>query len=893
MKYILILIVLIVFLNAYTLDSLLVYKFNQEENVNNQGLENRKRQNDLIWNGGVRTNGGIENSIVMDPRIQDHYKTMIPIESLWTSFKKGGGFTISLQFTLETANNYGSEFCLFCLLNANKTLHSFDRCHDLDLGIIWKNRILTVITRNSEGGKCNHLELPSIVTDQVIGKPLNFTFRFDNGKRDIFHNGKQMAKYQPDAPQDVSTWNPFHHLWVGPIKTTTYKSSIRLFEYHLNAINRGTPQTYVSELLSKSISIQTPQKGILIRSPSRANQKTFDSSLDLLNVCELDDFACYQSKLLCIYDDCGICNGENKKCASKNGIQCYTGHTKSITIKDESTLANILATPYDVYIRSTNPSIKTFHGNYKCINNTIDSFWTPISQPSHQESVITNKISIGTLYQCITGKSRNYLTVANIKSELQSMTAKIQVQTPEFDVVCEFKITSIVNAIESISSQSDTILGGIFVNTFENTGMSLQIVPTLAYIRENDVLVSLKTCFNRYDALQNTSRDLQIIQKRFHTGADISIGNISQCIYNPITIECCYLWTLKTLNHYLLKKKNLHSELYLGSTINGIEYGSQFIFALNNVEFGSTIQMTPPPIPERITPLDPYETVICLYNDANHRFPYKKYSPHQTVYFKLQLVYKESIASGDFTCKKPRTCLIPELTLQLERFGMCIPTIEYQPKTDCSKLEGTLHKIIDNSDSMNPIYTQEWNPTIDDHTACSSIIAGSFKERLLNNHGFIEIKVDEIETPLVHPTSFQGTPQKTLNTFQTSFNARKTIISDEIGACEEGFVVDDSLNPGTCVTPLRRGFGRLWLTIRFIVGIIVMLAFFIILILSFHNHLHKQPHHHKKIIEHHFGTQTKPTVTGAVKNKDPSKPNILYVSIPTTEELLHRRLGFN
>ncbi len=832
---------------AITTDPLLHYQFRESDTIYNTGLRFNDPSN-LVWHGGPRDVINGVSSVSMNPLALYYYQSEMPIEGLQSAFMLSQGFEVMVRFHPQLPNFYRAQFCLFCLLSATKnttTLQKFDPCKDMDFGVVLKGRVVSIITRNSESEKCNHLELAATLPDNTKGSSIEVVFRFDNGNRVIYINGREAAHYTPRIEgQDISTWSSLHQLLVGTIKPTMFRTSIQLFEATLSALNRSPPSTNTDGPLIEAYpdTREVPGGSQIRQSPMT---RLFSSSrTPIMGVVKSRLEMLHHPKTRS-YSPCAAL-GSIGRCQSP-AVNCDV-RQQAAPLYKYNIPADILQLKYEILVNAssyTGTDPKGFTGSISCKNNKpLEPLEWKLERydasacPSAQRSML---VSLSDLYECFTGLPASLITPETLQTQLSELNGLLSVKLghPEcpqslHEAQCALTFANQLNLRTNgpiKNSGKDVILGGVFTSYGEHTRRILhtRLLPT--YIRNEDVYQPLETCILPVLGA-NTSQSLQKLDLMYSNSVGLELGGVSQCILDPATRVCCYEWSLQTTKRQLSKWTRFRSEVSVGFVMS--EDGrsghiQNFLFAFT--ELTAAAETTGVHVAHRRAPSGQTRVEICQYNNARLTVPYRAFVPHQTVYFSLTLV-PANTARGS-TCGRTPRCEYKDITLQLQTLKMCVlGSHPYLKDHTCTEMGGDEQKIADFTDPLHHVYNQAWKPEIHSlYSNCSSIITGSFWERE-KRAGYLTVDSDEIDTPLVHPHRFGGNAQKRLNSYQTTSKARRTWTTYVlVGGAPDGFVLDDTFWPNTYVTYFWHYLGCAWFYGRFflivpVVGILLTLLIF-------------------------------------------------------------------
>jgi hypothetical protein len=884
----LIFLILVCVICGISLEHLYRYQFRNADMIPNEGTKasgSNPVESNLIWRGGKRKSVTQGNqALVIDPRLNDYYISETPIVGLRNDVLRANGLEVTLDITLQSSHNFRAEYCLLCLVKVNTPLNKLDRCNDLDFGVLWFGKVITVITRNSGARKCNNIELPAPITNGMAQRPMSVTFRFINGFKELYINGKKSGAFEPPQNQSISNWQTEHTIWIGPVTPTRYENAIQLKEYKISIIKSGAPEIYVSEPIDGPISTQAPLKGVIIKSfrSTATTRSGFNgrggsssgssSSSSSFQPCNLDDLDCYRHRQ--------SPEPENHN-QGRNTQFVETSYTSLGPVQKFETLEGFLDTELTFHVTSVNmlTTPPTTHGTdplelgMLCGRGVEDSnMWT--SRENIQGVRVYKKtMKLGDIYECITRIPRKNFTFESLSTQFNHLNTTVAKN--------EFFISTTSTQMPTAEKEDQIVGSVVIVQVYSNTTTPrITTQETHRHIQDNDLVISYRSCIPRYNYHENTRVELNSISRGYQGGPPLTLGAISQCAYDPSSMTCCYFWSLRTMNHYVSKNSTFLSELYLFFDVNGDRQTHHMLIVFPHLKRwftsipttsgvviphtttgsnssittngGSSISTEHPPTPQTspttpTPPTTPQSTptqpkgglssfapntlVACLYNDESMKIPYTRIRPHQQVFFKLQFVYDSLLHSGEFNCKMPPKCIIPELTLQLESISMCSPGKRFQAGKTCNELSGSLDVIMDLSDHFRQISNPDWKPEIlHNHLNCGSAIFGRYQEA---RSGFLEISYDRMETGVIRTQSFHSpTARRQLNSYQTIKKGTNRFVSPILGECTDGLVLDDSVQDGYCVPEWQRTLGRLWIWIRLgilfgVIGAVISITTFI------------------------------------------------------------------
>jgi hypothetical protein len=755
-------------------------------------------------------------------------------------------------------------------------LEDFKVCNDGDLLIIWKNRYISFAVRNSKTSKCRNMILDAYISEQMVKENLNLTFFFNDEKRQIYANSKLLVEsddkwvYGPNGykagklyiPQDLSNWDVKQQLFIGP-RNSKSKIQIELLEIKLSELyptqnvmsyqaptknyikgvlkepnqndRRGGDNPNGSKSLQPIFNVENHSSGS--RAISDAGPKHKDSGFTI-KYDSNNDKSCEFHDINCLRKKSGVCNGDKNKCGVFNTterkcIQQNTGcgiHRESKHCNSDK-LEDVLNGKYIITINATIYNTNdTIWSNFTCKKATPNGNWNKTTLfgikkicPNTQQEILQRTITLGDLYECFTGKDKKQATFIELKDLSGILNIKVW-KGKEFiyNQPCEFHLDT------TILPKKEMIHGRTFISQVHSYPLKIKTKEYLRKIINNDLVIYFTTNYDFYNYNENQTLLLEDIHILYQSGPQLFVADISQCNSNIYPMTCSHKWTLTTTKNYFKSHHYLFSELVIQIKIGGI-------YVLLDVIIDVTY--TPPeiisPPPEMIlqhyeTKLSPWNVKICLFNDLEMTIPFKRIKENQLVYFKADLVYD----SLNYKCGNQQ-CIIPELALQVERIGMCIPDHPIKPPNSltrsCKDLNSTEFVMVDLSNPNHEHYTPGWNLKFLSHN-CSSTIKGSFIERIKPHiyDSFLTLSIDTIPVTSHYIHQYGGNQDGRLKSSHITRTSRRNYVSSiPIQICVSGLYYDSYLF-NTCTTSFWGFFGYVWVEYK-----VFIFWFCVILIIAF------------------------------------------------------------
>ncbi len=753
--------------------------------------------NSLIYTGTPRDSLlASDHGVLIDPRSNQHYFTPTEIRGLRLKFLESNGFEAALRVKLETFNNIQGDACLFCLVKTGVSLKNFNPCKDLDFGIRWKERALIINIRTTESNHCDNIQFVHRLPVNFIGKQLDILFRYDGGRKELFLNGKLQHSTLPiPTPlniHDVAIWSNRQTLWIGPIKNSIHKGSIQLIEYTLGSLAINSTESTGSAFIDGLVTSRTfPKKS----PPASTSPRRFGTHTANLNP---------QPQL--------EISVERTQCFSKVHIPV------SPLVAGPSNLL------FDLFLKhripkatpGSSPATKIPEARFQCVDDNFsrkfngglnwihgihDQYWT-----------LETIASLGSMYQCVYGKD-----LGTDGPAFESLKIPIYLS----DSTCNF-----VLGVHYIANQTKSTLNEVSGLTmfaiFNQTTTAQQFVMSEASIHthNDELVISDRVCTYYNSRLESGAMDgVSILQQ---TGPGLSIGNLTECIPRPLNPQiCCYYIDHVTRDQYIKTASKYQSQLLLKFKL--ADGHSVVLHRYFELQF----KMQQPPLPplrprKQIVPIEPTDTVLCLFRDEARKIPYRKVQMNQRVYYRILLVPKTVLKANRFSCMDTPRCYSSEIAIQINSIEACTPKKPYYNGASCDDLDGKAEVIVDLSNPAKGFYRKEWNPShLSPVSNCLSIIEGDFLD-ILHENTLIQVRDDVVQAPFFNTEYFAT---KKLHHFQTTADPKRIWMygSGSVGGCPDGSWWNGSSS--TCVT----WFDQVWAFILW--GLLFAFIFFVAWIL--------------------------------------------------------------
>lgn len=747
------------------------YQFFDSDTIENQGSYG----NPLLWIGGVRGKSPNQSyGTIVDPRVNDHFKTDNPVRLLANNLVNSGGFELALRLKMETPSNLRGDYCIFCLLAADKTLNKFNPCTDLDLGVRWKDHSLIFNLRNTASHRCDFIEFSYRIPPALIGKQLDVLFRYRDGIRELYINNKLNRRYQRPFSivnaYDVSVWSPAQRFWIGPIRNSKDRSAIQLIQFTLLGLDANTTASATG-------------------SSSSENSKS--DSTRTVNI-PLESYV--ETRIL-----------------SKKGKQKQKGPTRQ---------------RFDSKIPLTTGSTGSSQGTMDAIDEMFDP----------EEKMICNMGSDGNLILGFNWKKLGFAftDVEKLKARLTLSCPEAIKGTHKFEglhmpysyqgLIYHYDIQklNVCAKGKDLMSLKTTLIDGSSCKTSFTTSsagkssnphisfisqsgsarsddMNFTTVELGKYAKNGEVYIPLKTCYNnKYDA-----ESLKIIEQ---TGIGVSLGNVTECQnVTGQSTQCCHLWSLETRNNFIARERILTSYAYLKFTLS-TRYSEEIPifmeittrhFDTQQLRLRQTDKISKEKVKRSKLVIEPSETVVCLYNDPSRKVKYARRRNRQPIYYRIMLVPTRIVKEGRFSCFTPPQCYTNEVTLQISTLQVCLPHSKDLKPEECNRNTGTIYPIVDLSDPRKEIYKKEWEASrLKIYGKCQNIIEGDFVDILLHDpyskmmhDGIFQITTNVIDSPFFQQQMGFSERSDNLQYFQTTSSPQNTWSSPNTigGAIDPGW----------------------------------------------------------------------------------------------------------
>lgn len=905
---------------------ILRYLFRDDTNrIKNVGTRFFERNN-LEWIGGSREHKGSTLS-VMNSQVGYYYKTQNQLNGLGFLLENAQGFDLTLDIQLTSEMVSKAKFCLFCLVrNPSVTLSTLDEDTDLDLAVFVDYNMLQFTVRNTQTIGKRYLKLNTFITRDMIGHKSRFRFVLTNSARMIYYEDKLLISSNPKGDKTVSIavskWETSHTLFVGPTKTSKEQKKISLYEYSLTPL---VPETDSQDLTSTKYFPQKNYKSnIVVKRDYNKEDKSIigtgfrdlKKNINLFPTesteCDVNDSACHGRNDKCKYDSCFTCNGNNTSCPSfhpmlspaetsciKKDLKC-SAVVVSNPHKNFNNLNSIINTKY--VIRVEYPMIDVgrkykINSHFKCkAEKDMDVPMKLDTKAPNSVSMNLNNtnlasmvglVTMGELYECLTGKLKSKLKLSNVVKELEHLALEMRVNAnykgngPKavtlYESPCHLEIHNSIVLKQPSTSNSTAITGTTEFAQFSTGPDEVHTKEIGRDIINGDLVLYQETSYKRFSKSTGKLVSLQDINIVSGSGTPLFVSDISDSYYNPSTMMMSNNWHIVTHGLYFDDHEYLFSQFILDIKINNQSTLSTGTIAATYVDPPSKPVPIPPDLKLPLPKLPEWSEVVCLFNNPQMTIPYAKESRNQIVYFKISLVYKSMIPT--YICGDPR-CIIPQITLQIAKMGLCVPHTppdKYSSIVKCNKRNGEYSSIMDFTVPERKSYSSYYMPKIsDDHDNCSSSIVGSFIDRSYDSKmytypAFLELGLDWTTTPLSmnNYKSWGGDSGKKLKEFQTSSIVMKDFISPIlIGGCPLSSYLTWWTTTPDC------GYGLYYIIESFWNGYlyIMIFAFFILIICAIigvcvmrSKHAHKKlgqwrkdnkwRHHKKRAYNYHYTQQ--------------------------------------
>lgn len=852
--YVLLFLVLFGIAVSRPVNTLYEYEFANSNFARNIG-SNFIDEDTLRWQGGSRTTPPDGQGVILNPMVLDNYSSEKEIAHLRSTFLNAKGFDFSMRLKLQSASNYNTDYCLFCVLSSDRKIGAINPCTDLDFGVRLKARQISFNVRSSESDKCDNIEFSVPILKKYIGKSILVRFTYDDGIRQVKIDDEVVHQSIPKKTilnnHDVSIWSTKHIFVTGALKTGSYNTKIQLYSY---ALGYQMPTLREESTTTTTTSPQTSGSSNSIGSDPitddvRVTEQTIEvastTTTTTTNTPKLLVSNAAPGSAGCTFNSCGKCNEPESTCGTFNkdlisfaDAQCIHKNTKCLiqmnaphVTNSKGTVDTVLETMVDIYVDTPLQSIETqtigalLHCKQPEKSNLLNVGWTlsnlfarepqDTCKVAHR-AYLTKSVSLGDLYECMRGVPRTTLTPTALVRELESLAVNMSVEIGSngpaaavyTNTPCGFTILSqlTLSALDLKQTESlagtEIIQGNVFVASHHEQDLTVKTIELTRYIASNDLYLPFKTCYNAR-ARDSTLHTLQRVRISDQSGPVLSLGKVSQCKMEGAS--CCHYWNLHTIRHHLNLAQTLYTSVNVEFTVNGRNYMVPVTTALSNVRPAS-LHHGPRESEVSVTgmaPQDQVEPVMRIFNDPAGTIPFRKTHVRQRVYYRIDIVPRSALPLSP---TQPFQCYTPHLTYQVGIIGACLiddSTIHHTSVSTCKQLGGVLHTILDLTNPYNPVYTRDWQATVPLMNGnCTSSVVGSFLDILTKKAPGV-FAGDIIRTPPLHPSFFTA-KKTTPHLFQTTSSPKRShMTSSYVGGCWDGLLPDED---GVCVGYLHRAF---------------------------------------------------------------------------------------
>lgn len=368
--------------------------------------------------------------------------------------------------------------------------------------------------------------------------------------------------------------------------------------------------------------------------------------------------------------------------------------------------------------------------------------------------------------------------------------------------------SGVVNHLKSMESIDSNTIYNQKGSIFGNTKMEMSILKPLSFQFSKDTF-SFKSCFH----WMIHNKPMMIMQNKISFKEPLSLNK-------RILFKFTNEKDGKEILNDSAKHFEIHSGIFFSKSNPKIDIGITNPDKSSNAIANSGVNyFKSPSLSNIIKSLDSIDLIgnqnemkdkvlkICLYNDKNMIFPYKKLTKNQRVYFKLELIYVRE--SELYQCYYHHSCEIPRMTLQLNTLGLCHSkydainklnqaTWKMDKNKDCLDGSGDLKRIYDFSDPNHHIIDENFSPEIYPQN-CGSKILGSFLDvsndpsKYHSAPSTLKVSINLIKSPqFENNNAIHQFKKSHLKHFQKSSNPISFYQSNGfVGGCPLGLYYDD------------------------------------------------------------------------------------------------------
>lgn len=749
---VLILIALSMMVYSRTFALLYDYHFSNVDRTMNEGSVHVEEA-DLYWTGAIRPASDTGYNSVLNRRETQYYRSNGLIPGLAQTFTQAGGFHVRINVKLTTLHNMHGDFCIFCLMGLGKPYTDANIAFNLDHGIRWQGNRIIFNIRSTDSEMGSHNSFSVKLLPKYINIPLTIEFRYTEGKREAWFNNDlvyaEEAKKLISVPNSVNVWSSAHSLTIGTIRSGSFirteNADVLIYNAAFGNLliqqerdnNGGSIQFFYS---SSSIKTRTvPQRrGHLVTDSEKGRMPSKVQS-------EISRF----SQSACVPNKCGMCNVADRECdLCRNEIFCVSS-IEDGNIYSTNNLTRLLDVSYEIRVLA--PSTYTLP-EFRC-NSVVWKVSEEVQCTNLRKTTYMTSMSLGALYECITGKSRKLINSTN---EIAGLSTYIYINGTEREK-CHVHFGAGASFVpQSINNATDNVFGISLSSVSVIEENRLSVLHHAKYIHDYDLYFPFTLCLNQRDALTNQSLSLVAVSLYLHSGPSVSLSNVSGCYESGG--ECCHHLNMHTIQRYLLRTTQFSSESFIRLTVNERDYFMAFNQYIPFAQMAIPPRSSSVPIPPEQT----FATELCLYSDAGYQIPLQYTTPGIKIYYRIMTV-PHSLRST-FTCPHsfaPVQCFAPGITYMLTTMTLCEYSLPYDKSAiDCGALHGDGNVLVSFTDPYRPHYAMEWQPSPPImQRNCTSNVQGSFTLiRKRNNLGLFWTG-STVDTSLVHQSYFTDTLQ--------------------------------------------------------------------------------------------------------------------------------------